>query len=87
MEMKKAILSIPPHNYETRIVLPEYGIIIPYVILHQGFETEVTLKEIDDIYKGLRKICIPYSGGYVPYIIPQTGEQHYYYLDAHVVQL
>lgn len=82
-----AILTIAQHNYYTQIVVPEYGIIIPYVVLHQGFEMQVTLKDIDDIQKGIKRIQIPYNGGYVPVVIPHTGEQRMYYVEPHVVQL
>ena len=80
-------LTIPAHNYHTHILVPEYGIIIPYVVLHQPLVLSMTQAQIDDFNKGLTKVNLPYNGGYVPFVIPQTGEQRLYYVEPHVIQL
>ncbi len=80
-------LTIPQHNYHTHILVPEYGIIIPYVVLHPPLVLSMTEKQIEEYNQGIMKLNLPYNGGYVPVVIPHTGEQRLYYVEPHVIQL
>lgn len=80
-------LTIPQHNYHTHIVVPEYGIIIPYVVLHPPIVLSLTQAQIEAYNTGSMRLNLPYNGGYVPFVIPQTGEQRLYYVEPHTIQL